>query len=111
VRAIGKAKAMDMILTGRTLSAVEAERAGLVARVVARECVVREAQVLAASIAQRAPIAVRLAREAVDRAADMGLSDGLAFERKALYLAFASEDAREGLEAFSEGRRPQWSWR
>jgi enoyl-CoA hydratase len=50
------------------------------------------------------------AREAVDRAADMGLADGLAFERKALYLAFASQDAREGLTAFTERRPPEWSW-
>jgi enoyl-CoA hydratase len=111
VRAVGKAKAMDVILTGRTLSAIEAERAGLVARVVTREMVVREAQDAAREIAARAPIAQRLAREAVDKAADMGLADGLAFERKALYLAFASEDAAEGLRAFSERRRPQWSWK
>jgi enoyl-CoA hydratase len=111
VRAIGKAKAMDVILTGRTLSASDAERAGLVSRVVAREMVVREAQDAARAIAERAPIATLLAREAVDRAADMGLSDGLAFERKSLYLAFASEDAREGLQAFTERRRPQWSWK
>jgi enoyl-CoA hydratase len=111
VRAIGKAKAMDVILTGRTLSAQEAERAGLVARVVAREMCIREAQAAARSIAARAPIAQRIAREAVDRAADMGLADGLAFERKSLYLAFASEDAREGLSAFTERRRPQWAWK
>jgi enoyl-CoA hydratase len=111
VRAIGKAKAMDVILTGRTLTAEEAERAGLVARVVAREMCVREAQAAAHAIAARAPIAQRLAREAVDRAADMGLGDGLAFERKSLYLAFASEDAREGLSAFNDRRRPEWSWR
>ena len=111
VRAIGKAKAMDVVLTGRTLSAREAERAGLVARVVAREMVVREAQSVAAEIARRAPIAQRLAREAIDKAADMGLADGLAFERKSLYLAFASEDAREGLIAFTDRRTPQWSWK
>lgn len=111
VRAIGKAKAMDVILTGRVLSAAEAERAGLVARVVARERVVAEARDVARAIASRAPIAQRLAREAVDRAADMGLADGLAFERKSLYLAFASEDAGEGLTAFNERRRPQWSWK
>jgi enoyl-CoA hydratase len=111
VRAIGKAKAMDMILTGRRLGAREAERAGLVARVVTREMLVREAQDAGNQIAQRAPIAQRLAREAVDRAADMALSDGLAFERKSLYLAFASADAHEGLTAFIDGREPQWSWR
>jgi enoyl-CoA hydratase len=111
VRAVGKAKAMDVILTGRTLSAAEAERAGLVARVVSAEMLVREAQDAARAIASRAPIAQRLAREAIDKAADVGLDVGLAFERKSLYLAFASEDAHEGLTAFTEGRRPQWSWK
>jgi enoyl-CoA hydratase len=111
VRAIGKAKAMDMILSGRTLSATEAERAGLVSRVVTREMYLREAQDVARAVAARAPIAQTLAKEAVDRAADMGLGDGLAFERKSLYLAFASDDAREGLAAFSERRRPEWSWK
>ena len=111
VRAVGKAKAMDVILTGRTLSAREAERAGLVSRVVTREMVVREAQSAAEAIARKAPIAQRLAREAIDKAADMGLADGLAFERKSLYLAFASDDAREGLTAFTERRRPEWSWK
>jgi enoyl-CoA hydratase len=111
VRAIGKAKAMDVVLTGRTLDAYEAERAGLVSRVVTREMCVREAQAVARTVAARAPIAQRLAKEAVDRGADMGLAEGLAFERKALYLAFASEDAHEGLAAFSERRRPEWSWR
>ncbi len=111
VRAIGKAKAMDVILTGRTLSAAEAERAGLVSRVVTREMYLRESQAVARAVAARAPIAQRLAKEAVDRASDMGLGDGLAFERKSLYLAFASEDAHEGLAAFSERRRPDWSWK
>jgi enoyl-CoA hydratase len=111
VRAIGKAKAMDVILSGRTLSAVEAERTGLVSRVVTREMYLRESQAVARAVAARAPIAQRLAKEAVDRAFDMGLGDGLAFERKSLYLAFASEDAHEGLTAFSERRRPDWSWK
>ena len=111
VRAVGKAKAMDVILTGRMLDAHEAERAGLVARVVAPEALLGEAKAAAASIASKAPIAQRLAKEAVDRAADMGLADGLAFERKSLYLAFASEDAKEGLTAFTERRAPKWSWK
>lgn len=111
VRAIGKAKAMDVILSGRTLDAHEAERAGLVARVAARETYLAEAQALARAIAARAPIAQRLARQAIDRAADMALEDGLAFERRLLQLVFASEDAREGLQAFTERRDPSWSWR
>ena len=107
-RAVGKALAMDMVLTGRVLTAHEALAAGLVARVVAREAWLDEAVRVAREIAARAPVAQRLAREAVDRAFETGLDSGLDFERKALYLAFASEDAREGLSAFVEKRRPQW---
>ncbi|MFL5818169.1 MAG: enoyl-CoA hydratase-related protein [Conexibacter sp.] len=107
-RAIGKAKAMDMVLTGRTLSAWEAERAGLVARVVPREAWLGEACEVARSVAARAPLAQRLAREAIDRAFETPLSSGLDLERKALYLAFASEDAQEGLSAFVEKRPAQW---
>jgi len=107
-RAVGKAVAMDMILTGRMLSAREALSFGLVARVVAREAWLDEARRVAGEIAARAPVAQRLARESVDRAFETGLDSGLDFERKALYLAFASEDAREGLTAFVEKRRPEW---
>ena len=107
-RAVGKALAMDMVLTGRVLTAHEALAAGLVARVVAREAWLDEARRVSGEIAVRAPVAQRLAREAVDRAFETGLDSGLDFERKALYLAFASEDAREGLSAFVEKRRPEW---
>jgi enoyl-CoA hydratase len=110
-RAVGKALAMDMVLTGRMLTAHEALSAGLVARVVAREAWLDEAVRVAREIAARAPVAQRLAREAVDRAFETGLDSGLDFERKALYLAFASEDAREGLSAFVEKRRPEWKSR
>ncbi|HEX2378638.1 MAG TPA: enoyl-CoA hydratase-related protein [Gaiellales bacterium] len=107
-RAVGKALAMDMVLTGRVLTAHEALAAGLVARVVAREAWLEEGRRAAREIAARAPVAQRLARESVDRAFETGLDSGLDFERKALYLAFASEDAREGLSAFVEKRRPEW---
>jgi enoyl-CoA hydratase len=110
-RAVGKAVAMDMVMTGRMLTAHEALSAGLVARVVAREAWLDEAVRLAREIAARAPVAQRLARESVDRAFETGLDSGLDFERKALYLAFASEDAREGLSAFVEKRRPEWKSR
>jgi enoyl-CoA hydratase len=110
-RAVGKALAMDMVLSGRILTAHEALAAGLVARVVAREAWLDEARRVAGEIAARAPVAQRLAREAVDRAFETGLDSGLDFERKALYLAFASEDAREGLSAFVEKRRPEWKSR
>lgn len=111
VRAVGKALAMDMILSGRRLSAREALRAGLVARVVAREVWLDEAKRLAREIASKGPIANRLAKEAVDRAFEGSLSLGLDYERRALYLAFASEDAREGLTAFLEKRAPDFKGR
>jgi enoyl-CoA hydratase len=110
-RAIGKAKAMDVILTGRFLDAVEAERAGLVARVVAREAWLEEARAVARAIAAKGPVAQRLAKEAVDRSFDMPLDAGLDYERRLLYLAFASEDAREGLTAFTEKREPDFRGR
>ena len=110
-RAIGKAKAMDVILAGRFLDAEEAERAGLVARVVAREAWLEEAKAVARAIAEKGPIAQRLAKESVNRAYDSTLETGLDYERKALYLAFASEDAREGLTAFTEKRKPEFRGR
>jgi enoyl-CoA hydratase len=107
-RAVGKSLAMDMILTGRMLAAEEAKAAGLVARVTARESWLEEARRVAREIAARAPIAQRLAKEAVDRSFETGLAAGLEFERKALHLTFASDDAQEGLAAFVEKREPRW---
>lgn len=110
-RAVGKAVAMDMILSGRVLSAEEARAAGLVARVVAREAWLDEAKRVAHDIASKGPVATRLAKEAVDRAYEGSLSLGLDHERRLLYLAFASEDAKEGLDAFTEKRSPQFRGR
>jgi enoyl-CoA hydratase len=110
-RAVGKAKAMDVILTGRFLDAWEAERAGLVARVVAPEAWLEEAKRVAREIAARGPVAQRLAKEAVNRSFDSTLELGLEHERRLLYLAFASEDAREGLTAFGEKRDPEFEGR
>jgi enoyl-CoA hydratase len=110
-RAVGKAKAMDVILSGRFLDAHEAERSGLVARVVAREAWLEEAKRVAREIASKGPVAQRLAKEAVNRAYESTLETGLDFERKALYLAFASEDAKEGLTAFTEKRKPDFRGR
>ena len=110
-RAIGKAKAMDVILSGRFLDAHEAERAGLVARVVAREAWLEEAKRVARAIASKGPVAQRLAKESVNRAFESTLETGLDFERKSLYLAFASEDAHEGLTAFTEKRKPEFRGR
>src|SRR5436309_3900124 len=110
-RAVGKALAMDLILSGRRLSAREALAAGLVARVVAREAWLDEAKRVAREIASKAPVATRLAKEAVNRAYEGSLSLGLDYERRALYLAFASEDAKEGLTAFVEKRKPEFRGR
>jgi enoyl-CoA hydratase len=102
---------MDMILSGRMLSAREALACGLVARVVAREAWLSEAKRVAAEIAAKSPIAVRLAKEAVDRAFEMPLQAGVEFERRSFYLARASEDATEGLNAFLEKRPPDFHGR
>jgi enoyl-CoA hydratase len=108
-RAVGKSLAMDVILSGRFLTADEALAAGLVARVA--EDWLGEAKAVAAAIASKAPVATRLAKELVDQAYETTLSAGVAAERKALYLAFASEDAREGLSAFVEKREPNFKGR
>ncbi len=107
-RAVGKAVAMDMILTGRMLSAREALAFGLVARVVAKEAWLDEAKRVAAEIAAKGPISVRLAKEAIDKAFEAPLAVGVEFERRAFYLARASEDADEGLHAFVEKRPPEF---
>jgi enoyl-CoA hydratase len=110
-RAVGKAIAMDMILTGRMISAREALGLGLVARVVAKEAWLDEAKRAAREIAAKGPIAVRLAKEAVDQAFEAPLRVGIEFERRAFYLARASEDATEGLTAFVEKRAPDFKGR
>jgi enoyl-CoA hydratase len=110
-RAVGKALAMDVILTGRFLSAREALQAGLVARVVAREAWLDEAKRVAREIAAKSPVSVRLAKEAVDTAFESPLAAGIEFERRAFYLARASEDATEGLSAFVEKRKPDFKGR
>ena len=107
-RAVGKAVAMDMILTGRMLSAREALAAGLVARGVAKEAWLAEAKRVAGEIAAKSPVSVRLAKESVDEAFEAPLAVGIDFERRAFYLARASEDAGEGLNAFLEKRPPDF---
>ena len=107
-RAIGKSKAMEMILTGHSLSAREAERAGLVSRVVPVEVYLDEALKLANEIASKAPIAVRLAKEAVNKVFETPLADGLDYECRLFYFLFATEDQQEGMQAFVEKRAAEW---
>ncbi|MFL5981144.1 MAG: enoyl-CoA hydratase-related protein [Gaiellaceae bacterium] len=110
-RAVGKSTAMDVILSGRLLTADEALAAGLVARVVAREAWLEEAKRVARDIASKGPVATRLAKEAVDRAYETELQLGVEYERRSLSLALASDDAKEGLTAFTEKRRPDFKGR
>jgi enoyl-CoA hydratase len=108
-RAIGKSKAMRMILTGEPMSARDAERAGLVAVVTHDELVVEDALALAAKIATKSPLALRMAKESINAAFEMSLTDALAHERRLFYLLFASADQKEGMAAFLEKRDPDFT--
>jgi enoyl-CoA hydratase len=110
-RAIGKSKAMRMILTGEPISAREAEAAGLVAQVTTDELCVEDALALATTVAQKSPLALRLAKESVNAAFEMSLTDAVAHERRLFYLLFASDDQKEGMRAFLEKRRPDFHGR
>ena len=107
-RAVGKSIAMEMILNNRTLTAQEAYQFGLVNRVVPVEGYLDEALKLADEIASRAPVAIRAAKKMINLAYDMSLSNGLAEERQTFYSLFASEDQKEGMQAFIEKRKPEW---
>jgi enoyl-CoA hydratase len=102
---------MELVLTGRTLGAREAEAHGMVTKVVPDDEVVAAALELAGTIASMPPLAVIAAKEAVNRAEELGLEAGLEFERRSFYLLFASEDQREGMAAFTEKRKPAWKGR
>jgi enoyl-CoA hydratase len=106
---VGKALAMEMILNNRMLTAQEALHYGLVNRVVPLDAYLQEALDLAAQIAGRAPLAVRLAKEAINQAYESYLSGGLAAERRAFYFLFSSQDQSEGMTAFLEKRKPNWT--
>ncbi|WP_298738845.1 enoyl-CoA hydratase-related protein [uncultured Chitinophaga sp.] len=105
-RAVGKALAMEMVLTGRFISAAEALQAGLINRVTPVELYLEEAVKLARELSAMSPLAVKMAKEAVLKAFDSSLDEGLHFERKNFYLLFASEDQKEGMQAFIEKRPP-----
>ncbi|WP_329339506.1 enoyl-CoA hydratase-related protein [Streptomyces sp. NBC_00663] len=110
-RLIGRAKAMDLVLTGRTMDAREAESAGLVSRVVPDDQTLPEALAVAETIASYGRTAVRAARECVDRSLETGLRDGIRFERRVFHALFATHDQKEGMTAFLEKRTPRFTGR
>jgi enoyl-CoA hydratase len=107
-KAIGKAKAMDLILTGRTMDADEAERAGLVSRIVPADRLTEEAAAVARTIAEMALSATMMAKEAVDRALETTLAEGIRFERRVFHAMFATAEQSEGMAAFVEKRPPRF---
>jgi len=110
-RAVGKAKAMDMALTGRMMDAAEAERAGLVSRVVAQDKLMDEALAAALLICDYSQVAVMAAKESVNRAFEGGLSDGILFERRLFHALFATADQKEGMDAFVNKRKAAFTHR
>lgn len=110
-RAIGKAKAMDLILTGRTIGAEEAERSGLVSRLVPADDLLTEAKAVATTISQMSRSASRMAKEAVNRAFESTLAEGLLYERRLFHSTFATQDQSEGMAAFVEKRPPNFTHR
>lgn len=107
-RLVGKSKAMDMNLTGRFMDAAEAERAGLVSRVVPLARLLDEARAAAGKIASKSALSITLAKESVNRALEVPLAEGLLFERRMFHSLFATEDQKEGMAAFLEKREPQF---
>ncbi len=110
-RAVGKAKAMDLVLTGRMMDAAEAERAGLVSRVVSPDKLIDETIAAAAQIAEFSLPSVMMAKEAVNRAYESPLAEGMLFERRLFHALFATEDQKEGMAAFVEKRKPKFKHR
>jgi len=107
-RAVGKAKSMDMHLTGRFMEAAEAERCGLVSRVVPAKTLIEEAMKAAAKIVEKSTITAKVVKECVNRAQESSLQEGLLFERRMFHALFATEDQKEGMAAFLEKRQPQF---
>ncbi len=110
-RFVGKSKAMEMCLTGRMMDADEAERSGLVSRVVPADQLIDEAMKTAEQIAGMSRVATKMAKESVNRSYETTLSEGVLFERRVFHSAFATEDQKEGMKAFVEKRQPKWSHR
>ncbi len=108
-RAVGKAKAMDLILTGRMMDAAEAERAGLVSRIVPADDLMETALDVASKIAAFSQPSVRLAKDAVDRAFEVPLAEGIRYERRLFHSLFATDDQKEGMAAFIDKRKPGFS--
>lgn len=109
IRAVGKSKAMEWVLTGKRFSAVEAERAGLVSRVVPSEKLIEEALKLAEEIAGLSSPVIQIAKECVNRAQEGSLTEGLLYELRQFHSTWGLEDRKEGMEAFSEKRKPVWN--
>lgn len=107
-RLIGKSKAMEMVLTGRMMDAQEAERAGLVARIVPADDLIEEALKVAGKIASLSRPIVMMAKESVNKAYEMTLAEGIMYERRLFHATFATEDQKEGMAAFSEKRKATW---
>ncbi|WP_367104136.1 enoyl-CoA hydratase-related protein [uncultured Psychrobacter sp.] len=108
IRAVGKAKAMDVILSGKTLTAIEAERSGLISRVIDDDKVLAEALYIASNIAKRSKPVISMAKKVVDYAHESSLKNGMQYEQQNFYATFALEDQKEGMQAFLERRKPNW---
>ena len=110
-RAVGKSKAMDMVLTARMMDAAEAERAGLVSRVVPADKLLEEVLAIATVINAMSLPSLMMAKECVNRAFEGSLSDGVSYERRMFHSLFGTEDQREGMDAFVNKRKPVWAHR
>jgi enoyl-CoA hydratase len=107
-RAVGKAKSMDMHLTGRFMEAAEAERCGLVSRIVPAKTLIEEAMKAAAKIVEKSAVTAMVVKECVSRAQETSLQEGILFERRMFHALFSTEDQKEGMAAFLEKRQPQF---